>query len=433
MRFPIWLSHREVLLTLALGVVFREVFSFWTGHPTDFELWVRLGYAMLHGGDPYGSLQAVPELSFASVFYGDTNAPTIAYLPFWPMITGIIYLLYSVVGFGNRFVYYFLLKQPVIAGDIALAFLLHSYVKSRNPNRSIWVLRFWAFCPFMIIISGIWGMFDSIAMCFLMVSLTAPNQIKRGALAGLATFSKSLPIIYSVPLTLSKLRDFRGLVVAIGLPTVASFAIFAVAGWPISLADSTLGSTVVKGGESMSIWDATVYLNSVGIIPPLAPGTYRILGLLWIPALIAFTLIAVKKYKFETDYGVLQSLLVVTLAFLIFKARVTEQYAIYLLALSALDVSIWNPERRKLLLLTTITALAFLTSNNFFLIRFASPAYPQAMLFESQLSQSIGSIRLGANFILGTVFSALNIAYLIVILRKGSRQIHSFQEKGMSR
>jgi hypothetical protein len=423
------LPEQRVLVSLVLGVVLREVFSFWTGHPTDFELWVRLGYAMLHGGNPYGSLPFVPGLSFSSSFYSDTNAPTIAYLPFWPVISGTIYLLYSVVGFGNRFVYYFLLKQPVIAGDMVLAFLLHSYVKSRNPIGSIWVLRFWAFCPFMIIISGIWGMFDSIAMCFLMVSLTAPSQIKKGILAGLATFSKSLPIIYSIPLTLGKIKDLRGLIVAIGLPAIASFAIFAIAGWPISLADSTLGSTIGKGGESMSVWDASVYLNSIGIIPPLAPGTFRILGLLWIPALIAFTVIAVKKYRFDADYGVLQSLLIVTLAFMIFKARVTEQYAIYLLALSALDVGIWNPERRKLLILTTITALAFLISNNFFLIRFASPTYPQAMVIESQLSQSIGSIRLAANFILGTVFSTLNIGYLIVILRQRGRQIHASHEK----
>ncbi len=389
-------------------------------------MWVRLGYAMIHGGNPYGSLPPAPGLSFASSFFIN-NTPTIAYLPFWPIITGTVYLMYSVVGFGNRFVYYFLLKQPVIAGDITLAFLLYSYVKSRKASGSIWVLRFWTFCPFTIIISGIWGMFDSIAMSFIMIALTSTSQIKKGFWAGLGSFAKSIPVIYSIPLNVGQSRNLRGLFVAIALPTIASLVTFTVMGWPLSIVDRTLGSTIDKGGASMSVWDGLAYLVNLGIIPPLEPRTTEILGAIWIPAIFIFTIIAAKKFRFETDYGVLQSLLVVTLAFLIFKGRVTEQYAIYLLALSILDVSLWNPQRNKLFKLSTATALAYLVSNNYFLLRFASPTYPQVIQIEAQLGQSIGSIRLGTNFILGTVFTGLNIAYLIVLLRQGNSQIHATQ------
>src|SRR5208282_4511079 len=116
------MSLRRLWTILFLGLLVREVFSFWTGHPSDFELWVRLGYAMAHGGDPYGPIPPVPGLSFASVFSA-TNAPTIAYLPFWPLVTGLMYLAYSLVGVNDRFVYYFLLKQPIIFGDVSLAYL----------------------------------------------------------------------------------------------------------------------------------------------------------------------------------------------------------------------------------------------------------------------------------------------------------------------
>ena len=116
---------------LLLGLLVREVFSFWTGHPFDFELWVRLGYAMVYGGNPYMPLAPVSGLSFANIYSSEASA-TIAYLPFWPLITGLLYTVYSAVGFGNSFAYYFLLKQPVIAGDIILAYLLYSYISSRT-------------------------------------------------------------------------------------------------------------------------------------------------------------------------------------------------------------------------------------------------------------------------------------------------------------
>ena len=146
---------------------------------------------MNHGGDPYGILPPVPGLSFANVFSID-NAPVIAYLPFWPLITGLIYVIYSIVGLNDRFVYYFLLKQPAIFGDIGLAYLLYSYVSSRKlGDGGFWVLSFWLFSPFMIIISGIWGMFDSIAISFLMIS--AGRSVKLDDRSGLAyQFSPSL-------------------------------------------------------------------------------------------------------------------------------------------------------------------------------------------------------------------------------------------------
>ena len=124
-------SRHRVAATLFLGLLVREIFSFWTGHPSDFELWVRLGYALNHGGDPYAVLPPVPGLSFANVFSA-LNAATVAYLPFWPLVTGLMYVIYSFVGFGNRFAYYFLLKQPIIFGDLALAYLLYSYASAKN-------------------------------------------------------------------------------------------------------------------------------------------------------------------------------------------------------------------------------------------------------------------------------------------------------------
>jgi hypothetical protein len=404
---------------LILGLLIRELFSFWTGHPTDFELWVRLGYALNHGGDPYGILRAVPGLSFANVF-GDMNAPTIAYLPFWPIITGVIYLLYSLIGLDSRFLYYFLLKQPIILGDVGLAYLMFSYVYSKKPGRSaFWVLSIWLFSPFTIIISAIWGMFDSIAICLLFLSIESTSEARRVLWAGLGIFVKSIPVIYAAPSTMKRRKDLPFAFLSIGLAGALSLAAFAVMKWPLSIATATLGSTALKGGWSMSVWDVFAYLNYVGILPSFGSVLHLVLGILWVPALIGFTWIAIKRFGGEREYGMIQILLICTLVFFIFKAQVTEQYALYLFALSAVDVALWNPGRKSMLFASLFVAMIYLIMNNYFLVRFLSPVYPGFVSFEDAMYKTIGPVRYITDLLAGTAFTCLNIKYLRDIM-KGS-------------
>ena len=410
---------RRLAALLLLGLLIREIFSFWTGHPSDFEIWVRLGYAMTHGGNPYGNLPPVPGLSFANVFSVD-NGPTIAYLPFWPLVTGLIYAIYSMVGLNDRFVYYFLLKQPVIFGDVALAYLLYSYVSSRKPgDHGFWVLLFWLFSPFTIIISGIWGMFDSIAISFLMISVGSIGQVRRSFWTGLSIFAKSVPIVYAAPTTLvhrERIKSLSAFVAAMGLPAALSAATFMIMGWPFSIVSTTLASTPGKGGWSMSVWDAFPYFNYLGWLPAVPQEVYGALGLVWIPALVIFTWIAIRRFRTETDYGLFQALIVCTLAFLIFKAQVAEQYALYLFALAAVDVTLWNPQRRRLLVATVVVAMIYLVTYNYFLVRFLSPVYPSFVAFESAMYSMIGPAWYAINFLTGTAFTILNIRYLADVL-----------------
>lgn len=410
-------NRSELKVLLLAGLLAREIFSFWTGHPFDFELWVRLGYAMVHGGDPYGSLPPVPGLSFANL-YSLRDSATIAYLPFWPLISGALYLAYSAMGVNNRFVYYFILKQPIIVGDVALGYLLYSYISSRKPNMSAWALRFWLFSPFTIILSGIWGMFDSLAMAFVLVSMISTRYLRTAFWAGIGTFAKSLPVIYTIPLSFKGKRGWWSIPVAIMIPVILSATTFVAMHWSLPHVTSALTFTVSRGGESMSAWDAIFYLNYLGVMPALDQRMSDILGILWIPALAALTAVAYIKFRFNnTEYGLVQSLLLVTLGFLIFKARVTEQYAIYLLAISTIDVALWNERRKPILTASTATVLIYLLSNNYFLVRFLSPIYPNSAQLEYFLYQLLGGIRLATNFIFGCIFTALNILYLLMILK----------------
>ena len=414
-------ANRAAILLL-LGIAIREFFSFWTGHPFDFELWVRMGYAMNHGGDPYGILASVPGLSFANVFSYE-NAPTVAYLPFWPLVTGLMYALYSATGIDNRFLYYFLLKQPVILGDVVLAYLLFSYVSARKPSASIWVLSFWALSPFTIILSSLWGMFDSIAICFIMLSAMTMSEMRRSGWTGWAIFVKSIPVVYAAPMTVHrpfKVKGVFALFVAFALPSALSAAIILAMHWSLSTVNATLVSTVGKGGPSMSIWDVFYYLVSLGV--SVVPAwLYAPLGLVWIPAIVGFTLIVVWAFRTETDCGLFQALLAVTLVFLIFKARITEQYALYFFSLAAVDVALWHPERKRILLASVAVAMIYLVVNNLFLVRFFAPVYPGFGSFEAMIYSVIGSANYTVNFLFGAAFTILNIKYLVEIFRLRNR------------
>jgi Gpi18-like mannosyltransferase len=408
--------QKEVVLILVSGFVIREAFSFWTGHPFDFELWVRLGYSIAHGSNPYVPIPPAPGLSFADV--GSLHdKPVLAYLPLWPMITDLMYEVYALTGSANRFVYYFLLKQPIILGDMSLGYLLYRYVLSRKSENAIWALRFWIFSPFIIIVSAVWGMFDSIAMCFVMLSIVVASDVKSSFCEGMAILAKSIPIVYAIPLAFRGPRSWRRIAIAVTLPAALTLLVITAMGWPLSPAAGTLASTATKGGESMSAWDTFFYLAYLGIVPSFNPVVYEILGLLWVPMLLLFTLVVWKKFQFKSDWGLVQSLLVLTLAFLLFKARITEQYAIYLFALAGLDVALWNSERKQILFATTLVAMVYLFTNNYFLIRFLSPIMPQYTAFEFHINALIGGVRLAVNLLLGIAFTCLNVVYLAKVLR----------------
>ena len=411
-------SWRKCNGLLLLGLLIRECFSFWTGHPSDFELWVRLGYAMVHGGDPYGILPAVPGLSFADVF-GYHNTATIAYLPFWPILTGLIYLLYSLLGWDNRFFYYFLLKQPIILGDVGLAYLIFSYVRSRKTEKeALWALSFWLFSPFSIIMSGIWGMFDSIAISFVFLSMMSASQTRKAIWGGLAIFAKSIPIIYAAPVTMKRLSDLWAPLLSITFAVLLSTITFVIMRWPLSVATTSVVASAFKGYWSLSAWDALYYLSYLGLLPTLSPPLYQTLGILWVPALVLFTWIAIRRFGRELDYGLIQAMLVCTLVFLIFKARTAEQYALYLFALAVIDVALWHPERKRLLLVTLVVAMIFLVVNNFLLVRFLSPVYPGFVGFENAMYTTIGPIRFAVMALSGIAFTGLNIKYLAEVLKQ---------------
>lgn len=413
------IPRMKLSTVLIAGTLLREAFSFWTGHPFDFELWVRLGYYTFRGVSPYGILPGAPGLSFANVF-SISDTATIGYLPLWPFVTALMYAIYLVVGFGNRFVYYFLLKQPVIFGDIAVAYLLYVLVKREKPERALWAAEVWAFLPLTIIFSGVWGMFDSLAMALVLAAMASQSTTRTSVLSGLATLAKSIPLIYAIPLLFGRPMRWRGILVAVLVPALFTLAVTVLMGWSPFSVIGVVASTVNKGGGSMSVFTLVSYLEYLGLLVPQTVQRFWILEYLWIPAVLIGTVLSVRKFGLRSNSSIIKVMLVVTLLFLIFKSQVNEQYSVYLLALGILDVSLVQPKRMKLIAATAVVVFAYLLANNLFLVRFTAPIYPLATLLDFTLDLQYAFYRGTAELILGVAFTLLNLAYLASVWRDAS-------------
>ncbi|MDA4136625.1 MAG: hypothetical protein OK449_06485 [Thaumarchaeota archaeon] len=409
------------VIVILVGLLVREAFSFWTGHPFDFELWVRTGYWVAHGVSPYGVLGPVPGLTFAYPF-SPNGESTIGYLTFWPLLLGAIYQLYAAVGGGDRFVYYFLLKQPTIIGDVLLGYCISRCVKSVRPELANKVLAMWLLSPFTIIISGVWGMFDSLAMLPVIVALDTRKEATRSALEGLAIWVKSVPLIFALPIAFSGEKKVRNLAIAILIPAVATLATILILGWSFGIAFATLESTVTKGGQSLSAMGLFFYLIEFNAIGQISPHWMAVIGYVWVPAEAAAVYFGYRWHGFSTKRGLVQSLLLCTITFMLFKAQVNEQYGIYILALALVDLS-WNPSRKWLYVSLTAADMAFLLVNNVFLVRFTSPVYPDWSVTETMLARMMGQWTLGIELASSMTFAALNVVYFVMIYRSRGKRL----------
>ncbi len=395
----------------------REAFSFWTGHPFDFEIWVRTGYWVAHGVSPYSDMPPAPGVSFANDF-GYSFGAAIGYLPFWPLVAGGLYKLYVLVGSPTRFLYYFLLKQPVIFSDVGVAYYLFRYVDRRGSDKASFVLKVWLFTPFMIIVSSIWGMFDSIAILFVVFALTARPGAYRGMWAGVATFAKSIPVIYAIPLSRGP-KPLRNLALAIGIPVLLSLAIVYATGWSLSVFGSTMQSTLQTGRFSLSAWEVMFYLNTIGWIPNSSLNFFNVWGgYIWVAGVALATLAAWRWFGFDTERGLVQSMILITVTFLVLRGQVNEQYALYLFALALIDVAMWSPQRRNLVFASIVAVLSYHVTNDVLLIRYVAPVYPHILTIEANIISAINPERNFLLFFFASIFWLLNVYYFVQLYKE---------------
>lgn len=415
---------RFAWVILFSGLAVREAFSFWTGHPFDFESWVRTGAAVAHGQNPYSAFwPPVPGVSFA---YLTSNLTSAAYLPFWPLLLGGLYRLWEGFGGGDRFVLYFLLKQPGILADVATAYLLYRLTErfsgSRASARS--VLVFWSFFPYAIVVSAIWGQFDSLVVVVLLTMLYARSSLERTSLEGVGILIKWVTVVF-LPLELFRERRGRRLtfLVALVLPLVVTLAVFAVEGWTLlgfgsqGLARVSLSQSA-GGGEGMN-WVFFVSLPMVRSTLHALSGLYDYGPYLWVPASVLAGWWAARWLGWQDRLSELRAMLFVLLAFLLVRWGLYEQYLLYPFALLTLDVAVTSPGRRSLARWFMALGMADLLVNNDFGVRFLAPVVAGIASTTTRwdLSPIYGTSRTVALGVLAAAMTATLAQLLSVVAR----------------
>jgi hypothetical protein len=355
---------------LLAGLVIREVLSFWTGHTYDFEIWVRLGLYMQHLGNPYTTLPYVQGLSFAP--YPLTGS--ISYPPFSAFIFAGIYRLYLSTGVTSRFLYYFLLKQPMVLSDLAAGLVLAQIALHSLGNESARrIFKIWMLFPYAIIVSSVWGALDPIALFLILSSIYYFQQgrmIASGITLGLAIYLKTLPVI-ALPVLLMQPKS--GLREGLQLSS-------------LSLLIPFLGTIVPAVGLGWGFngmfnnFSYQVIIPSYGALSALSPlellhlpaWSRGVTGLIWLPALLLSY-----YYVDKGRFCLIEGLMTVFLVFSVSRPFLPEQWAIYPLAFLLLSRNtIGN------FVGLAIAGFAGLVANNTLLVKFFSPVSVTAFNWE---------------------------------------------------
>jgi hypothetical protein len=355
---------------LLLGLAIREGLSFWTGHWYDFEIWVRLGFYMQHLANPYTTLPYVQGLSFAP--YALTGS--ISYPPLSAFIFAGVYKLYLSTGVPSRFLYYFLLKQPMVLSDVATGLVMARIaLHSLGVESARRVLKIWMFFPYAIIISSVWGALDPIALFLILASVynfQRGRTILSGLTLGLAIYLKTLPVIALPVLLIQPRNSFRERLqlssLSLLIPFLGTLVPAVGLGWDFNgMLNNFSYQAVIPAYGALSAFGPLGLLS----VPAWAR---NVTGLIWLPVLVlAYFYIGKRRY------GMIQGLMTAFLVFSVSRPFLPEQWAIYPLAFLLLSRNAIG----NFIGLATVGFLGLL-SNNTLLVKFFSPVAVAAFNWE---------------------------------------------------
>jgi hypothetical protein len=395
---------------IALGLAIRELIAPWTGHPYDFEIWVRLGFYMQNLVNPYGSLRYVQGLSSSPYAY----TGSISYLPFSPFIFAFTYRIYSFLGEPSRFLYYFLLKQPMVFADIGAAIVLAKIIlQSGDAKSARTAFLVWIYFPLGIMISSLWGQLDPISLFLSLLAIyyfLGSKWITSAVMLGLSIYLKTLPLVF-LPVFLMQARAGRNVrlrysLISLAFPVLGTLIPALAFNWGYRLMYNNVSFQVaIPSNGAMSA------LNIVYLAINLPSLAHYIIGAIWIPVLLAAYV-----YVWKRDISLVQGLLIAVLAFSISRPFLPEQWSLYPLAFLLL---VQTRENMGHFLGLTVASTAFLIANNTLLVRFFTPISVSAFNWDIFINNQSAyvNIRIAAMSLLALLYF---IESILVFARRES-------------
>lgn len=347
------------------GLLLRLVLAPFLSHPFDMRVFMAVGVAVSKGITPYGQyvlqnmFAATPQLHLYGTFQG------IGYPPLWGLMTGCMYALSSVFAPNNLYAYVLALKLPVIVGEMALAILVYNILKAQaNEKIAKAAFLLFIFCPFIMVVGTVWGMFDVIALVFALLSayVLLRDWKLSAVFLSVSSLLKLFPLVLAPLYSIFLYKSTRSLKLAVSflVSTVAVTAVFTflpmiLFNWPISNMYNALTYQFTTANPSYdnaasfpygaaSPFNAFTLLNNLAhsSIQPVALSVY-----IWIPACVAVyvlllrgrTSVTVKEVGASTDFAlIVQWSLLLFLTLFTTRAWVSEQNLIFLFVFFSLSV-----------------------------------------------------------------------------------------------
>jgi hypothetical protein len=421
--------NREVFFVL-LSVLIQVPLAFFLGHYYDDRIFMATGYLVSSGFNPY-----LPH-NFVNVFPSailSGTIPTIGYPALWPIWLGLAYkFAYGLT--QNIFLYNFVTKLPLIAAQVALAYLIRNILAhfQVSPKKSQTAFLFILFNPFIMLTTVAWGEFDTLVILLTIASfyLLSKGKIMECAFClGFAVALKPialplapLALFYSAPNSSIKKKLMY---TAVFLGTLAAFYFgpFLIANWRIPLAPNQLSDQLQMAG-GLTLFSATEILQTQAILPK----TFGFMGYFWIPALIIgyFAIYRDRPIDFK---GLIKKAIFVMLLFFLSRTWVSEPNINLLLPMMLLAASFEEVKFRDFHL-SWVIPLVFMFPNYAFpqLFFLVDPSIMTSLqLFNVQL----GTVRLLTRFLVAIIWEifALKIVLGALEIRKSSfnfwRRFHS--------
>jgi len=341
--------RRELRLALLAALVSRLIPAPFFGHPWDMYVWLKSGEMALSQVNIYLVENLI---DYPWGFYA--YPPTWLY---WLMIASAIGAF-----FNNLNLQVFFIKLPIIVSDVIVGLMVYKLGMKLGlgEKKALIASIAWLFNPVSLFMSSIWGMFDSIAVLFMLLAMNyvVDEKYERaGAMIGIGAAVKILPVLLIPPtivyLVKSGRINLRESVKKMIVPSAAIFLAFSAPflTTPVEYFRHIFQHT--KSVGSFTYW--TVLSNFINI------------SSFWFVSIIVFTALIILAYRRKWGGGwqeyVGMSAATVA-AFLATSPKVNIQYLLTLIPLLLLFSGFWRSKQTMLnFVILMITGIVWFASS----------------------------------------------------------------------
>ncbi len=356
-------------------------------------LLIRLALAPIgaHPFDTYVWFDTAQRFAAGQQFYGTTQY---SYPPTWAAILGMVDAVYrplagalgvrplgaaQVAGIMGHpvllaapvlvdWLFLFLMKLPIIAADLGIAWIVRRIVSSRlhDPEAADRAFAWYFLNPFVIWISAVWGMFDALPTLFTLVGIVLFLD-RRDALSGLAfglavslkyfpvLFALAILVAYRERLTRKRVVRFAaGFLLVLGLVSVPFLAAD-----PAAYIQGVLSPTSGAYAGRVTVWEV---LGAFGVgSVPLWLATTDILATVCLVGLLT-ALPNGRAYDAKARVPWVDASLVAVLVFYAVNLAVNPQYFVWVIPFFIFE-SVVRRETPRLLAITTALVLIYVLTN----------------------------------------------------------------------